>query len=70
MDKVFGKGALSVNYWVALESIKYSLGKLFDMRGYQLVGTPIIEQTELSNGKGGGEWTLQMYSFLDPGEMH
>ena len=66
MENIFGMRDPREEFWVALEDIKYAFAKLFSMRGYQFVETPLIEQTELFNRKGGGELISQMYSFLDP----
>ena len=36
-------------------------------RGYGMLDTPLLEQTELFVRKSGGELTTQLYSFVDPG---
>ena len=36
-------------------------------RGYDMLDTPLLEQTELFVRKSGGELTTQLYSFVDPG---
>ncbi len=35
--------------------------------GYELLDTPLLEQTELFVRKSGGELTTQLYTFIDPG---
>ena len=39
----------------------------FSKRGYELIDTPLLEETELFVRKSGGELTSRLYSFTDPG---
>ena len=39
----------------------------FTGRGYELIDTPLLEETELFVRKSGGELTSRLYSFTDPG---
>ena len=51
-----------------LDLLGYTLAykpKLFSMRGYQFVATPLIEQTELFNRIGGGKYSALTFFELD-----
>ena len=50
-----------------LERVAESMGSLLRDHGYELVDTPILEETELFVRKSGGEMTSRLYSFPDPG---
>ena len=50
-----------------LERAAESMGSLLRDHRYELVDTPILEETELFVRKSGGEMTSRLYSFLDPG---
>ena len=50
-----------------LERVAKSMGSLLRDHRYELVDTPILEETELFVRKSGGEMTSRLYSFLDPG---
>ena len=44
-----------------------AVGACFGKRGYELIDTPLLEETELFVRKSGGELTSRLYSFTDPG---
>ncbi len=50
-----------------LEQTAESMGSFLRDHRYELVDTPILEETELFVRKSGGEMTSRLYSFLDPG---
>ena len=50
-----------------LQRAAESMGSLLQDHLYELVDTPILEETELFVRKSGGEMTSRLYSFLDPG---
>jgi histidyl-tRNA synthetase len=52
--------------WKRLGTIRERLEKFLDRRGYEVVSTPVLEQTELFLRKSGGELAARMYSFSDP----
>ena len=39
----------------------------FASAGYEMIDTPLLEETELFVRKSGGELTSRLYSFTDPG---
>ncbi len=41
--------------------------RAFDLRGYERIETPIIEETELFLRKSGGELSSKLYAFEEPG---
>ena len=49
------------------ESVRRALSDFLALRGYWLVDTPTLEETELFLRKSGGELAAKMYSFTDPG---
>ena len=53
--------------WRRLAAIQAQLQEFLAQRGYQVVSTPTLEQTELFLRKSGGELAAKMYSFTDPG---
>ncbi len=52
--------------WRRLAIIRQRLERFLDRRGYTVIGTPILENTELFLRKSGGELAARMYSFTDP----
>lgn len=52
--------------WRRLVVISDRLERFLDRRGYEVVSSPILEQTDLFLRKSGGELAAQMYSFIDP----
>ena len=52
--------------WKRLVTIRERLERFLDRRGYEVVSTPVLEQTELFLRKSGGELAARMYSFTDP----
>lgn len=56
--------------WRRLVIIRDRLERFLDRRGYEVVATPIIENTDLFLRKSGGELAAQLYSFTDPSGRH
>ena len=52
--------------WRRMSAIHQRLETFLDRRGYDVVSTPLLEQTELFLRKSGGELASKMYSFTDP----
>lgn len=52
--------------WRRLAIIRDRLERFLDRRGYGVVATPILEQTDLFLKKSGGELAARMFSFIDP----
>ncbi len=44
-------------------------GSLLSLRGYELIDTPVIEETELFLRKSGGELSSRLYDFEEPGGL-
>ncbi len=51
----------------AVQAASAAFESLATGRGYDMLDTPLLEQTELFVRKSGGELTTQLYSFVDPG---
>ena len=54
----------------ALERLSRSaetLFRFFGQHGYQMINTPLLEETELFVRKSGGELTSRLHTFVDPG---
>jgi histidyl-tRNA synthetase len=52
--------------WRRMVIIRQRLERFLDRRGYAVVGTPVLESTDLFLRKSGGELASRMYSFTDP----
>ena len=52
--------------WKRLTSLQSEARQFLAQRGYEVVETPALEQTELFLRKSGGELAAKMYSFTDP----
>lgn len=73
MDKLYhlkGMRDLPEASWQPLMAVQEKLRTFFSLHRYQLLDTPILEQTELFLRKSGGEIAARMYSFVDPGGNH
>ena len=51
----------------AVQAASAAFESLANGLGYDMLDTPLLEQTELFVRKSGGELTTQLYSFVDPG---
>ena len=67
IQRVTGTADLAPHQWRRLATIQAQLQEFLAQRGYQMVSTPTLEQTELFLRKSGGELAAKMYSFTDPG---
>ena len=57
---------LAPQAWRRMATIRGRLETFLGRRGYDVVGVPSLEQTELFLRKSGGELASRMYSFTDP----
>lgn len=53
--------------WERLRRITEALEAFLAERGYSVIETPLLEETELFVRKSGGELTSRLYTFTDPG---
>lgn len=53
--------------WVKLQAAAETCRRLFALRGYSRIDTPLLEDTDLFLRKSGGELASRLYSFTDPG---
>ena len=51
----------------AIQAASAAFETFASCHGYDMLDTPLLEQTELFVRKSGGELTTQLYSFVDPG---
>ncbi len=52
----------------ARKDILHTLEKVFELRGFVPIDTPVLEYAEILLGKSGGETEKQVYRFFDQGE--
>ncbi len=57
---------LAPQAWRRMATIRGRLETFLGRRGYDVIGVPSLEQTELFLRKSGGELAARMYSFTDP----
>ena len=62
-----GTQDLTPRQYRRLSIVQARLELFLDRRGYEVVSTPTLEDTDLFLRKSGGELAARMYSFTDPG---
>lgn len=67
VQRVPGTRDLVAQEYDLLRSATDRIGSLFGTRGYEMIDTPVLEETELFVRKSGGGLTGRLYSFVDAG---
>jgi histidyl-tRNA synthetase len=66
IQRLSGTNDLSSREWKRVLAVQTQLRTFISNRGYQVIATPMLEQTELFLRKSGGELAAKMYTFMDP----
>jgi histidyl-tRNA synthetase len=66
IQRLSGTTDLGPSDWKRVLTVQAQLRTFLSKRGYQIIATPMLEQTELFLRKSGGELAAKMYTFTDP----
>jgi histidyl-tRNA synthetase len=66
IQRLSGTTDLGPDDWKRVLTVQAHLRTFLSKRGYQIIATPMLEQTELFLRKSGGELAAKMYTFTDP----
>ena len=66
VQRLSGTRDLDQAEFLSLKAAQDALQRLFQLHGYRIVDTPLLEETDLFLRKSGGELAARLYTFTDP----